>query len=851
MSDRTLNRSKSPNVKGSIEDSNVRSVFAMWKERQSRPSTSRNEFDNRAKFEKMSNNKKVDPSEWESKISSIKRFDGESDDESGAGSRFLTDVNLEDEVISPQRFYINTGQIISNGNSPISVQKPPPNLGNIIGHWKKETNKRDLSPVLNLSREKTNDIVGLKKLLLNSTNTNGTLTKFDKIPKSDSNNISILDTPENTSKITHRSALKMSSTVTNKMVSYARNTHKFNNDENTPKSTFNYNPYGIPQPSEVSSLENSIMQYGGSESSKTTGTLSKYFQNRIDEKSDEKVNSSESTPSRKLFRNRNQSMKKKLPVVMEDRENSSRAPRIPFTVFINLIKLFKRRLRQRYLKNRQEFYKFDPKVDPPMVKIKKRNKELIKKRDKYSAEDIQFHQKILQDIQDDSKMEWFDFSGYTSALSSKRSMQVPANTNDAQLGKITKSGYVQKITNKSRSYHQRWLMIRGFYLYWYKSGYSGEPQGVLPMPVLPVKEHYSEIARNQCITLEQVKGRDLTLVNDSDWRILLMNEIAFKAYMEHVRENKLPPKASIIAYFESENSRMLDLSQGSFESPQLNKIMYASLYFHPKLKELNLSNTQVKDKQLEELISVLMNLKKSTRLEVLSLDSNGITKDMMIHITKYIESENSFGLRKLSLCNNPLGDDGCQTFMESMLSRFDKMNNEIKITKVVLPFTDLYLSGTRLGDQSIFTLITLFDKINKKLGDTIIEDHLDMMGLRVADNMVSDNGIMALSKALTSFQGMKELDLSNNVRLTGNSFNNLLVHLKKSTSMTHLGYHKNALDEESLGDLFGNLADNFLLKKIGLTLNLRLIQTFIGSQDVMMDFYKIVPEDLDEVDIEE
>ena len=129
-------------------------------------------------------------------------------------------------------------------------------------------------------------------------------------------------------------------------------------------------------------------------------------------------------------------------------------------------------------------------------------------------------------------------------------------------------------------------MIRGFYLYWYKSAYSGEPQGVLPMPILPIKEHYSEIARNQCITLEQVKGRDLTLVNDSDWRIILMNEIAFKAYMEHIRENKLPLKTSLLAYFESENSRKLDLSHGGFDNLQINKLVYGSLYFHPKIKEL-------------------------------------------------------------------------------------------------------------------------------------------------------------------------------------------------------------------------------------------------------------------------
>ena len=506
--------------------------------------------------------------------------------------------------------------------------------------------------------------------------------------------------------------------------------------------------------------------------------------------------------------------------------------------FINMIRLIRRRLRARYLKNRFEVYKYNPREDPPVTRITKRNKMLVKRRNGYKKEDEKFQQMSSMEVQENSKVEVFDFMGYTSPFNNKEILKMAAGTTDLRLGRTVKAGFVQKIINNSPAYHQRWLILRSFYLFWYKFPSSGEAKEVTALQIAPLKSNYVEKVRNECIILENSKGKEVTFVNDSEWVDALNNEIAYRRYMEYCLRQGSAPKASLVEYFENENCKVLDNSNEIFFDQQLSKLLFKSLFFHPKLKELNLSKTDMRGTLLQDLMEILSSLKKHSKIEVLILDSNEITKDMVDYINKYLESESSFSIKKFSICNNPIGDEAMQSFIETISARFEKMNL-INKGKPSLPFSELGLSGTRMGDQTIFTMMTFFDQINRAFKDRGIEEHREGMILKMADNMITDNGMRAFSKILGRFQALRELDFSNNTRLTTTSFTNLMNGLKKNLSVIKVGYTKNQIDPKVLAGLFGYLSDNFLLKRLSITFDQRLVETFLGVQEVTMDFYKV------------
>jgi len=345
--------------------------------------------------------------------------------------------------------------------------------------------------------------------------------------------------------------------------------------------------------------------------------------------------------------------------------------------------------------------------------------------------------------------------------------------------------------------------------------------------------------RNECVVLENSKGKEVMFVNDSEWVDALTNEIAYKRYMEHNFRQGLAAKTNFVEYFENENCKTLDVSnEPALYEAQLPKLLYKSLFFHPKLKELNLSKTELRGNLLQDLMDVLIALKKHSKIEALILDSNGITKDNIGYICKYLESDSSFSVRKFSICDNPIGDEAMQSFAESVAARFDTMNASSK-SKSSLPFTELGLSGTRMGDQTLFTMMTFFEQINRVFKERGIEEHKEGMSVKMADNLITDNGMRAFAKVLGKFQALREIDLSNNQRLTNISFRNLLNGLKKNLSVVKLEYTKNEIDPRTLAGLFGHLSDNFLLKRLSLTFDRRLVEAFLGVQEVVMDFYKV------------
>ena len=749
----------------------------------------------RYNYENQTRNLITEPSEWDSGISWAE-----------------SERKPRGEVDFDQKSYLLTeGNINTNEEfSPMSSRGNREKVTDIISLWTKETERNKNKPIKGKPQAKI-DIMSLKKFLLSNEETDESALKSAKNTKA-SIGESILDSP------------------------YGNFTNRVNTEESPKKSRFSYNPYGG---STNNNLSLGMDSYRLTDTSQREGVMAKWIQGKITKKQETPFNAQNPGLVKSSFHGKNvEVIKNKLQGSSEKKEQSSKL-KVTFPTFIIMLKLMKKRLKARYFRNRTEVYKYDPLKDPPVKKVVKRNPELIKKRNKFAKEDKKFKERNNIDLQENCSMEPFDFSGHSSIFGQKDGLLIQAYTTEPKYGRLTKAGIVQKVINNK--FHQRWLALRSFYLYFYQGSYSSQAKEMASLPVSTLNEVYIDAVQSQCISLENSRGKTVNFVSDDDWKITLENSMAHKRYMLVMFKENLVPKACMLEYFENEGCRALDLSQENINDPQLMTLVYNSLRFHPKLKELNLSRCQIRGRLLDNLIDILLNLKKTNRIEVLNLDSNGIISEMMDPIHKYLSSDTSFALKKLSLSYNPIGDQGLQSFFEVLYSRFVKMNSDSK-SKLELPLGELSLSGTKMGDQSIFSLITTFEQITKTFKERGVEDHRELISIKMAENLISDNGMIAFSYAISNFRALKELDLSNNVRVTNKSFSYLLNSLGKGSSVSRLDYLKNAIDVKTLEGLFASLADNFLLKRLSITITEKMIEAFIVDKEVIRDFYKITTE---------
>jgi len=778
-----------------------KSLLDLIKDRKNAPSAIQLEGDPHFKMERENISIIYDSPEWGSEISSVPFLEQVGDEETECD--FAHRKNTLDEV--ERKTFFRQENINKKGENLTS-------------------NKNEATKPLKIKtrpeEEQTNNIVNLKKYLLSKEN-----------PGNKTNN------KQNNTNILKKGSRKTSPIILNR---------KTNLEEAVKSNVFTYNPFAeVKSPQQKSNLIIDKKQ--------DSETVKDSISQSIKEK-DFDSNTFEDKPRLRRKTNRVSFHAKNLKNVSFNKsafsstaeKEESKKNSISILTFFNVIRLVKKLLRSRYFKNRKEVYSFDPKEDPPVRRVMRRNKELIKRRNTFEQQDKKFEQRVQSKLIEESGIDFFDFTGYFSYFHPKFSARVPANATHPSLGKIAKAGFVTKVTNKSKAHHQRWLILRSFHLYWYTNPSVYLPQGVIPLPTLPLQNFHLKNPPNDCILVQQPKGRDLIIFYDDEWKEVLSNEMAHKRYVELVWEKERKADIAVIDYFEDEDCKTLNLSNEKINDPILYKFIYDSFRYHPKLKELNLAKCQIKERLLQDLFKSLKSLKKSTKLEALNLDSNGITKEMINDILDYLESEISFSLKKFSLNFNPIGDTGVQALLESMLTRFEKMNAEKK-KLISLPFTELGLSGTRMADQSVFTLTAVFQEISRVLGEKGFEDHKELMKLEMAFNMISDNGMNALSKSLTTFHGIRELDLSSNLRLTGACFDTLMINLRKNASLEKLDYRKNALNLKGMENLFSNLADNFLLKRINVTINYKLTEAFVETKDMIMDFYKVALENPEQV----
>jgi len=511
-----------------------------------------------------------------------------------------------------------------------------------------------------------------------------------------------------------------------------------------------------------------------------------------------------------------------------------------FIKTVKLIMLFKRRLKRRYFLNRVEYGKYDSIPDPPGIKVYNINHRLLKVRDQFRRQDLLYQEQEEENLFGRCEIEAWDLTSH-KADKHEKSINIPANANMPHLGKVTKAGVINKVKAGTTRDHQRWLVLRGFDLYWYRTSLDKKAKGIIPLPTAPIKEIVIGGVKKKCMVLAKGKGREMIFLADyvgAPWKELLSNQIAWKLYMEYVREKRIEPKASLVRYFNTEDSKDLNIEDVILEHKTLPSLIAESLSYHHKLKELYLSNAGINGEYLERFMKGLIHNKKA-HIEIMILDNNGITREHVNYINEYLQSESSFSLKKLSLSGNHLGDFGAQDLADGLGQRLIKINSDVK-KELSLPILELILSDCKIGDPGLFGLVGLFDKILKKFSNRGFEVQKELMRFNLSHNAFSDNGLKAFAKMLKRFNGLSELDISHNYRLTADGFKYLIKALKKNYSLATLKYYGNYIDTACLLILLDSLNDNYILKNIGLTIKREAVDGILTKEELVMRYFNIM-----------
>ena len=447
------------------------------------------------------------------------------------------------------------------------------------------------------------------------------------------------------------------------------------------------------------------------------------------------------------------------------------------------------------------------------------------------------------------KLDFFDFSAYPQQTN--LDLMVGPDEERPELGNVTLAAPIYKQIKNTDKVHFRWLVLRGFNLYWYRSADHSCAKGIIPLPTKPIMEVM--VNKRSMFKLPEGLGRNLTFeLKDSGivWRRLLANQIAFQFYYDMVDKEKMKVSNNLVKFFETESSTKLDMSELGIKKMSYNEsgfeskievffdLLIDALVYHNKLKELNFSKAGVGPGVLQKLIGVLGEGNRNFRLEVMNLEKNAMNFQALVALEKYLVSDNSSELKVLLLNGNDLYDQGVMHLAQTLYNRHMAML-EKKIDKYNLPLQKLGLLNVKMSDQGFFGLITQLEKIHKMNKNKGIIEYVSFLDLNISENLISENSIKGLCRLLEDFGGFSVLELGKCKKIKGYIFKTLMNVVKTNYSILYLNYEENEIDTDGFMTLLDVLEENFVIRKIKFTLPYALYEKMLGSIKQAYQFFQI------------
>jgi hypothetical protein len=413
----------------------------------------------------------------------------------------------------------------------------------------------------------------------------------------------------------------------------------------------------------------------------------------------------------------------------------------------------------------------------------------------------------------------------TPAYSSK----VAADDFTTTHGEITKYGYLVKRRALTLKFHRRWVVLRGFKLYWYRKATSSTAKGMIYLSPLPIID--LQVSKEKCFALERSPGVRLVFLLDGNsypWKVLLHNQIAYRRYIDQAAS----PKSSITDFFRDVSCTELVVKDEPLSEVETG-CLAEGMIAHNRLQILVLENCSLGDADFCRLIEACVGCSK---LETLRVTGNMLTSQSVQAITLLIKQEESQWncLTNIDLSKNPIKDEGLELLTRALLIRFRHLYWPKAIH--VVPFFSLELADCALTDLSLHLVCDLF---SKTIEISQAEETIDpSIKLNLSKNEISSMFVPYLSQILRTFQGFYSLGLAD-CRLTSDDCSVLALALRTNSSLIEFDLRGAPIEYEAACEFIDTLKMNFTLTKLLLTLNPELCSALAEKSKEIGDSFRL------------
>jgi len=340
----------------------------------------------------------------------------------------------------------------------------------------------------------------------------------------------------------------------------------------------------------------------------------------------------------------------------------------------------------------------------------------------------------------------------------EKTLVIPADDNDPEHGSTNYYGTIQKRRATTNKFHPRWLVLKGFNLYWYRTSDSKEQKGVIKIgDKFPTETIVNTL---KCFNIEEGEGRLLTFTNNENghsFMIKVGNMICLKKYFEECVKGAWAFDKRIVNYFSDTSANKLELDSGAKINDEIAKIIGASIEYHPKLQVIELIQCEIND---EQLAYIKRGLEYGNNLVTkLNLSSNNLTTKSSKLLREIIQNQKNRKLNTLILDNNAILDSTVQEIAQALTDKYQYLSQD-KGTSYINPIETLSLRKTGISDKGLTSLINTFDAIATHCRNGT-EDFENFLKLDIGNNEITAKGIERLAELLTKYNGISGLGISN------------------------------------------------------------------------------------------
>mmetsp|Transcript_16819 Transcript_16819/g.30056 ORF Transcript_16819/g.30056 Transcript_16819/m.30056 type:complete len:654 (+) Transcript_16819:1-1962(+) len=400
---------------------------------------------------------------------------------------------------------------------------------------------------------------------------------------------------------------------------------------------------------------------------------------------------------------------------------------------------------------------------------------------------------------------------------SSSSLQVPADDFTNAHGEISKYGYLWKRRALTVKFHKRWVVVRGFKLFWYRKQNSSVAKGMIYLPPTPVQE--LKVSKEKCFSIDRPSGVKLVFLLDSHsypWKVLLQNQTSYRRYLDQATV----PRNCVVSFFRDVNSKELCIRDEAMSGTETS-CMAEGMLVHNRLQVLILERCLLADVDFSQLIEACVGC---TRIETLRVAGNMLTARSVQSITALIKQEEAQWncLAHIDLSQNPIKDPGVELLTKALAVRFQTLYWPKSIA--VVPFLTLELADCSLTHSSLHLICEL---LNQSHEISQAEESIEpCIKLNLRGNDISSMFIPYLGQVLKTFQCIYSLNLAD-CQLASEDCLVLALAIRSNSSVIELDLRGCLIEYEAAVDLIETLKMNFSLSKLYLSLNPELYSALI------------------------